>query len=187
MGVDALEPTELEKIAQGEEPTEIQMRLIYGLEHPVVHPCRQNSADECKSNQKWNPSCFGGLGWKVKKANPKGKAEDFHSTATRGTVPYGGLRNLGATCYMNSMLQCLYANKTFRRTILTLEHTLIDEKATDDTRPLEELRRLFAYLAHSEAKHYDPTPFVTSLQLSTTVCAPPAAKATHKAAPQSTA
>jgi hypothetical protein len=176
MGVDVLSAKELEEIAGGGEPTDIQMRLIYGLDHPVGGPQRSctNSADPCKSNHKWNPSCFGGLGWKMQKVTSKGdKAQDFHPTVTRGdSVPFGGLQNLGATCYMNSILQCLYANKPFRRTILALEHEVVLEESTNDRRPLEELRRLFANLAHSQAKSYDPAPFVTSLQLSTTVCSP---------------
>jgi hypothetical protein len=170
MGIDVLSEEEIDAIAGGAEPTESQMRRIYGLEHEVVHPY-QNTSEECKSNQKWNPSCFGGLGWKMKKVAAKsGKEQEFRPTATRSDlVPYGGLKNLGATCYMNSMLQCLFSNTVFRRRILELDHTLISQASANNALPLEELRRLFANLRFSKAKHYDPTPFVSSLQLSTTV------------------
>ena len=36
----------------------------------------------------------------------------------RSSYDYAGLKNLGNICYMNSMIQQLYANKTFRYLLL---------------------------------------------------------------------
>jgi hypothetical protein len=117
MGVDVLNPQAIHAIAQDENPSRENLETVYGMNLDVVHPSR-NSADECKGMQKWNPNSFGGLGYKPRK---KGKEEGFESEIARSEqVPFGGLRNLGATCYMNSMLQCLYHNKQFRNGVFEL-------------------------------------------------------------------
>lgn len=36
----------------------------------------------------------------------------------RSPTGYAGLKNLGSTCYINSMIQQLFMNKTFRYCIL---------------------------------------------------------------------
>jgi uncharacterized UBP type Zn finger protein len=36
----------------------------------------------------------------------------------RSSTGYAGLKNLGSTCYINSMIQQLYMNKNFRYCIL---------------------------------------------------------------------
>ena len=41
----------------------------------------------------------------------------------RCTYNYAGLKNLGNICYMNSMIQQLYVNKTFRYLLLRANDT----------------------------------------------------------------
>lgn len=43
----------------------------------------------------------------------------------RSSTGYAGLKNLGNICYMNSMIQQLYMNKTFRYLIMRID----DKKA----------------------------------------------------------
>lgn len=66
---------------------------------------------------------------------------------TRSKSTYSGLRNLGCTCYMNSLLQQFYMLGPFREAILGLE----DEK--DNVEPadnlLTQLKRLYIEMHHT--------------------------------------
>jgi len=61
---------------------------------------------------------------------------------------YVGLKNLGATCYLNSLLQQLFFIRDIRERILGLENR-------HDSALLHELQVLFANLACSERRDYD--------------------------------
>eukprot|EP00960_Hanusia_phi_P006406 183786-Hanusia_phi.AAC.2 len=166
-GIDVLDLEEIESIACGGEPTSDQLRRIYGLKHRVVHPYLKE--EDLKSNQKWNPNCFFGLGWKVKKKPKQPETKEFVSAIIRSPdVPYGGLKNLGATCYMNSMLQCLYFNKKFRHNIMRLSQDEFPESVRS-CQPIQELQKLFANLEISCAKSFDTTMFAKSLRLDCSV------------------
>ena len=54
---------------------------------------------------------------------------------------YVGLRNQGATCYLNSLLQSLYFDQSFRNLILSSPH--------ENSPIIKELQRLFARLSVS--------------------------------------
>lgn len=67
---------------------------------------------------------------------------------------YVGLRNLGATCYMNSLMQQLYMIPQFRSNILQIQNPNDEEKVI-----LIQLQAIFANLQESEKNFYNTEPF----------------------------
>lgn len=68
--------------------------------------------------------------------------------------PYAGLKNVGNTCYVNSLLQYLFVNVSFRKCILAQETT------TDKV--LRSLQDLFGLMQQTTDSVCDPSAFVDS-------------------------
>ena len=70
----------------------------------------------------------------------------------RSTNGYAGLKNLGNICYMNSMIQQLYMNKTFRYLLMRIDDGkdydwTVDQKGNQvDDNILHQTQRIFGYL-----------------------------------------
>lgn len=74
-----------------------------------------------------------------------------HRGVFRRAVAPAGLRNLGATCYLNSLLQYLFFNADFRESLL---------KAQSESAVVQELQKIFALLAIGKRNVVDPSGFV---------------------------
>jgi hypothetical protein len=71
---------------------------------------------------------------------------------------YVGLRNLGSTCYMNSLLQQFYMVPEFRCGII-----MADDPSEDKSDSLlYQLQTLFGFLTLSHKQAYDTSPFCRS-------------------------
>ncbi len=75
----------------------------------------------------------------------------------RSATGYVGLRNLGSTCYMNSLLQVLYMNTAVREYLL---NELVYENETEEelrNNVAFQLKKVFYGLKHREKRFFSPT------------------------------
>lgn len=136
---------------------------LYMIWKPVCQGCRVNTKD--------NPNCFCGL---VPPPNGSRKSGLWQKISeivlSLGPDPSmdlrfssdspAGLTNLGATCYANSILQCLYMNKSFREGVFSVEPDVLKKQPV-----LDQLARLFAQLHASKMAFIDSAPFIKTLEL----------------------
>ncbi|XP_077224086.1 ubiquitin carboxyl-terminal hydrolase 26-like isoform X2 [Tasmannia lanceolata] len=153
----------LRKIHLSGEITQDDIHHLYSIWKPVCEGCRVNSKD--------SPNCFCGfipppngarkLGlWQkmsdIVLALGPDSCKDLRSPANSPA----GLTNLGATCYANSIVQCLYMNTSFRSGVFSVEPDLLKHHPV-----LDQLARLFAQLHSSEMAFIDSAPFIKTLEL----------------------
>jgi len=72
--------------------------------------------------------------------------------------PFIGLRNLGAICYINAVLQQFFMMPELRNSILCLPADLLPNTADTD-KVLMHLQKIFSYLACSEKPYFSPAEF----------------------------
>eukprot|EP00742_Colponemidia_sp_Colp-10_P010826 GILJ01011937.1.p1 GENE.GILJ01011937.1~~GILJ01011937.1.p1 ORF type:complete len:1363 (+),score=243.17 GILJ01011937.1:38-4126(+) len=137
---------------------------IYGLEEPSCSP-------SCKSNCSMNANCLYGLGEKKKgiwASKPQALQLLGYDPSQDIRVPRShiGLRNLGATCYMNCLLQLLFMNREFRHGLYQMH--IGDSNKTEDMVTLQ-LQKVFAFLEWGNRKTYSPSELTRTLNLSTSI------------------
>lgn len=81
-----------------------------------------------------------------------------------------GLKNLGSTCYINSVLQQLYCNQLFRSLILRINdqreiEPLEHKGRVVDDNILHQLQKIFAFLELSSRLSYSPDDFCVAYKL----------------------
>lgn len=151
----------LRKIDSTGKVSEDDVNQVYMIWKPVCQGCRLNTKD--------NPNCFCGL---IPPPNGSRKSGLWQKTSEivlslgpdpskdlRGPSP-AGLTNLGATCYANSILQCLYMIKSFREGLFSVETQVFNKHPV-----LNQLARLFAQLHASHMAVVDSAPFIQTLDL----------------------
>ena len=74
------------------------------------------------------------------------KQDEWNIAPTKQvTHKYTGLKNLAATCYINSLLQQLFFIENFRDQMIGIDATTIDDKENI----VLELQNIFAHLKYS--------------------------------------
>ncbi|EJD41060.1 cysteine proteinase [Auricularia subglabra TFB-10046 SS5] len=132
---------------------------------------------ECsKKACKANPNCLNWLGqdeWedgggartKFMKANKLGPNP---ANRTRKLNIPVGLKNLGATCYVNAFLQIWFQHLAFREGVYRCRPST-ENGALLESSPVFQLQTTFAGLQHSRQKAFDPKSLADSLKLSAAV------------------
>ncbi|XP_073139979.1 ubiquitin carboxyl-terminal hydrolase 26 isoform X2 [Henckelia pumila] len=157
----------LRKIILTKTVTEDDVHQLYNVWRPVCQGCRVNTKD--------NPNCFCGL---IPPPNGSRKSGLWQKTSeivnSLGPDPSkdlrlssstpAGLTNLGATCYANSILQCLYMNKSFREGVFSVEPQILEGEPV-----LNNLIRLFAQLHYSKMAFVDSASFIQTLELDNSI------------------
>jgi len=156
--------------------TDEHIKLSYRLK---VQPCKLG---KCKKNCKHNPQCLTGLGEKIWQEDLKISKEEPEDPCNiiRTSGNFVGLTNLGATCYVNSLLQLWFHNPYFRKAVYSwvpvndpseiLNPTIskIYEGGYNPSSPIGNLQLLFALMQFSKRSCVNPASFVTSLGIDIT-------------------
>ncbi|CAO2169267.1 unnamed protein product [Urochloa humidicola] len=139
------------------------IRQLYMVWKPPCQGCHGNSKD--------SPNCFCGLIpttngvrktglWQKQQEIVRGLGPNPSKDLRDSPKTPAGLTNLGATCYANSILQCLYMNSSFRSGIFSLELDILKKHPV-----LDQLAQLFAQLHSSKMAFIDSAPFIKALEL----------------------
>ena len=87
---------------------------------------------------------------------------DFDIPIRTNSDKYIGLRNFGATCYLNSLFQQLFMMPSFKNSIFSIPIDLNSEE--DKSSVISNLQIAFANLSLSLKKFYPPLPFIQSIK-----------------------
>jgi ubiquitin carboxyl-terminal hydrolase 48 len=140
---------------------DVKPRDLSEIYHISDEVCGENKR---KINCKLNPNCFLGLGESKLGEAIKAQIDKDEGAGVYLREPntYVGLKNLGATCYMNTLLQALFMNKTFRQGVYDWEEDQKDPNAI-----CYQLQMLFGFLQEGKKTFYDPTPFANEINIKT--------------------
>ncbi|XP_068659466.1 ubiquitin carboxyl-terminal hydrolase 26-like [Aristolochia californica] len=153
----------LRKIHATGDITQDDVNQLYWMSKPICQGCRANSKDSpnccCGFIPPPNGSRKSGLWQKISEVVQDLGPDPCQDLRSSVDLP-AGLTNLGATCYANSILQCLYMNSSFRAGIFSVEPELLKQQPV-----LNQLARLFAQLCSSQLAFVDSAPFIKTLEL----------------------
>ncbi|XP_017788014.1 PREDICTED: ubiquitin carboxyl-terminal hydrolase 48-like [Habropoda laboriosa] len=172
--------TDLDKLAWGwvegvllEEIERIHLETAYRIGLKACKNCKRNCTN--------NPQCLTGLGEEKYMKSQPAEVMSLESSLSelRDPTQYVGLKNLGATCYVNSLIQMWFHNEDMRRIIY--KWNIIDdpeekEAVCDATKAgipfhpvtaVGQLQYIFAMMQFGNRRLLDPMNLAVALSLDT--------------------
>lgn len=164
---------QLEKAAWKWVDEVTQTGNITGAHVETAYRCnlQQCPQGECKRNCRGNPFCLNGLGEKRWfEELDESKWHEFDPEGERRSEGhFVGLKNLGATCYVNTFLQLWFHNERVRRAVYEWRDPYMLSEPDADWKPTSicgHLQLIFGLLQHSKRAYIDPSPLIECLGLS---------------------
>ncbi|MCO5561639.1 hypothetical protein L7F22_015260 [Adiantum nelumboides] len=136
-----------------------------------IYAVNKPSCEGCRVNNKDSPNCFcalippgnsrkAGIMWRKDFDIEDAIGADPHKFLRPSTNSPSGLTNLGATCYVNIVLQLLFRIKPFMRGFFAAEPELFEGQAV-----FQKLALLFGELQYGMKRAVNSAPFAASLKL----------------------
>lgn len=105
----------------------------------------------------WSKTAGKNVDDSIREADPKGSARKSRYSPV-------GLSNLGNTCYINSVLQCLFAIENFKYAIIGCS-----EPQLENNDVFQSLKNIFVKMECGPRNYVDPEPLISALRLDSSV------------------
>ncbi|GAB1608056.1 hypothetical protein Ahia01_001089700 [Argonauta hians] len=155
------------------EPDKVTLEHVKCAYHLNLEPCKLG---KCKRNCRGNPLCLNSIGERVwLRQIDERKWHDIGDPNNERRHPdsFVGLKNLGATCYVNTFLQLWFHNQQVRKAVYqwrSREQPPPDNPNDGEWTPSTicgHLQLIFALLQFSKQRYIDPSNFIKHLGLNT--------------------